>query len=178
MLEQQPEKQLYLPAREPDLEALGDDNHMQPQGLFFHSRFSEQSHIFTLFPSSECKQVPGPRPWSPSPAAVSWCLQSSKVQLQQLSKKATPKPFLLPQTPSLPTAQRKHPKHFARGFMAVLLFLNQGGKDLKVFINKGSMKTRLFKHSAAQRIVLVSGKATETEGVWEHPSLPQASAQP
>lgn len=91
-----------------------------------------------------------PLPSHGSCLQAAWCLRSSKVQLQQLSKKATPKPFLLPRIPSLPTAQRKHPKHSVQGFMAVLLFLNQGGKDLEVFINKGCMKTRLFTHSAAQ----------------------------
>lgn len=92
--------QLYLPARKPDLETPGDDNHVQPQGLFFHGPFSEQRHVFTLFLSLECKQLP--RPPSPATAAVSWCLWGREVQLQQLSKKATPKPFLLSQIPFRP----------------------------------------------------------------------------
>lgn len=128
-----------------------------PGGYFFHGRFSEQRHIFAFFyllsvNNSLAKDLrPFPRPQQLCLQAAQ-CLQSGKVQLQQLSKKATPKPSLLPQIPSLPTARRKHPKHFAQGFMAVLLllFLNQGGKDLEVFINKGCMKTSLFIQSTVQ----------------------------
>lgn len=128
-----------------------------PTGYFpkvvFQSRDTFSHCFFPLSVNNSLAQDLHPLPWPRQLCLrAAWCLQSGKVQLQQLSKKATPKPSLLPQIPSLPTAQRKHPKYFARGFMAVLLllFLNQGGKNLEVFINKGCMKTSLFIHRAAQ----------------------------
>lgn len=122
-----------------------------PKGCFSTNVFQSKdtfSHCFSLL-SVNSSLAPDLVPL-PSHGSCLLVSAEQQVQLQQLSKKATAKPFLLPQIPSLPTAQRKHPKHFALGFMAVLLFLNQGGKDLEVFINKGCMKTRLFIHSAAQ----------------------------
>lgn len=120
--------------------------------VVFQSRGTFSYCFFPFSVNNSLAQDLRPLPWPRQLCLqAAWCLQSSKVQLQQLSKKATLKPSLLPRIPSLPAAQRKHPKHFAQGFMAVLLllFLNQGGKDLAVFINKGCMKTSLFICSAA-----------------------------
>lgn len=59
----------------------------------------------------------------------------------------------------------------------LLLFLNQRGKDLEVFINKSCMKTSLFIRSAAQSdsCAYLLYKAMETVGAWEHASLLTAS---
>lgn len=99
-----------------------------PKGYFSMALFQSKdtfSHCFFLSSvNNSLAPHPQPRQLCPGVCGAEKFSCSSFPRKQHQSHSSSLR-FL-----SVPTTQRKHPKHFAPGFMAVLLFLNRGEKRL------------------------------------------------